>query len=121
MNAARRLASALLLSAFACLGVAESIAFHAHPLEDSDLTPHHLALVERTATCAPAAHFDAGRLGDHPVCAECVLAASSIAVARSALALRPAGASGRLTGSSPATMAGAAATHVDGARGPPSA
>lgn len=76
--------AAVAMTALAAIGVAERAALHAHPLEESDLVPHALMLVERAGDCPGVIHFDAALRGDHPVCVECALAASSIAAGASA-------------------------------------
>jgi len=51
MRGSSRLLSALLLSSLAALGVAERAALHAHPLEENDLVPHALAVIEPGRSC----------------------------------------------------------------------
>lgn len=76
--------AAVALVAFAAIGAVERAALHAHPLEENDLVPHELLIVEAGFDCSGSVHLDAARRVDHPVCAECVLAASAIAVGPSA-------------------------------------
>jgi hypothetical protein len=121
MRAPRRLASALLLTALAALGVAERAALHAHPLEESDLVPHALALVAAGGPCGASPHFDSATLGDHPVCVECVLAAAAVAVAPSPSARLGDGDSRRLAAPAVAPAAAWLAPRARDARGPPAA
>jgi hypothetical protein len=121
MRGARRLVSALVLTGLATLGVAERAALHRHPLDENDLAPHQLVVVEAGEACGGRAHLDAGTLADHPVCSECVLAASALALAPSAVA-RLAGADelGELA-APPARLVPTARPRSAGARGPPRA
>jgi hypothetical protein len=119
VRAPRRFASALLLASLAALGFAERAALHAHPLEESDLVPHALALVAAERPCAPDPHLDAATLGDHPVCVECVLAAAAVAVAPSPSARLGGDAARRLAAPAPEVEPASRAPRACGARGPP--
>jgi hypothetical protein len=119
MRRLRRFGSALLLGALAALGVAERVALHGHPLEENDLVPHSIVVVDRDDGCDRRPHLDSGAIADHPVCVECVLAASAIAVAPSTLS-RFADSAGRSLLALPAVTLPASGSARDaGARGPP--
>jgi len=81
MHRLRRPAASLLLFIALAVGAGERVALHAHPIEENDLVPHSLSLIQTGPECGGDPHLDAARTVDHPVCPECALAASAHSVA----------------------------------------
>lgn len=121
MRGTARFGQALLLIALAAVGVAERVALHAHPLEENDLVPHPLVVVDDGERCDSRPHLDSAAVADHPVCVECVLAASAVGLAPSAPSRLAVGVARRLAAHPVRFAPVSAGPRAHGARGPPSA
>jgi len=119
MRHSRRSVASLILFLATAIGAGEQVAAHAHPIDENDLVPHSLSLIRPGPECGGSAHYDSGRSADHPVCAECALAACAVSVAAGRLAVLIDESSSACTAALEEAQVLTSSRRLAGARAPP--